>query len=50
MCGVRKYLDNRLFLEYGDAQNLENGVEAQVQIQPLLDDGYQDVDPDSAAS
>jgi len=46
MCGVRKYLDNRLFLEYGDAQNLENGVEAQVQIQPLLDDGYQDVDRD----
>src|SRR4030065_2642367 len=46
MCGVRKYLDNRLFLEYGDAQNLENGVEAQVQIQPLPDDGDQDVDRD----
>src|SRR4030067_2072100 len=47
MCGVRKYLDNRLFLEYGDAQNLENCVEAQIQIQPLLDDGYQNVDRDS---
>src|SRR3990170_4982965 len=46
MCGVRKYLDNRFFLEYGDAQNLENCVEAQIQIQPLLDDGYQDVDRD----
>src|SRR3972149_2908152 len=46
MCGARKYLDNRLFLEYGDAQNLENGVEAQVQVQPLPDDGYQDVDRD----
>ena len=46
MCGVRKYLDNRLFLEYGDAQNLENCVKAQVQIQPLPDDGYQDVDRD----
>src|SRR3990170_2990772 len=43
MCGVRKYLDNGLFLEYGDAQNLENCVEAQIQIQPLPDDGYQDV-------
>src|SRR4030067_384713 len=46
MCGVRKYLDNGLFLEYGDAQNLENCVEAQVQVQPLLDDGYQDVHRD----
>ena len=46
MCGVRKYLDNRLFLEYGDAQNLENCVEAPVQVQPLPDDGYQDVDRD----
>src|SRR3970040_1146780 len=43
MCGVRKYLDNRLFIEYGDAQNLENGVEAQVQLQPFLDDRYQNV-------
>ena len=46
MCGVCKYMNNRLFLEYGDAQNLENGVEAQVQVQPLPDDGYQDVDRD----
>src|SRR3989304_1863613 len=46
MCGVRKDLDHRLFLEYGDAQNLENCVEAQVQIQTLPDDGYQDVDRD----
>src|SRR4030066_1693224 len=43
MCGVCKYLDNRLFLEYGDAQNLENCVKAPVQVQPLPDDGYQDV-------
>src|SRR3970040_2673687 len=46
MCGVRKYLDNRLFLEYGNAQNLENCVEAQVQVQVLPDDGDQDVDRD----
>ena len=32
MCGVRKYLDNRLFLESGDAQNLESCVEAPVQV------------------
>src|SRR3989304_646759 len=44
--GVAKYLDHRLFLEYGDAQNVENGGEAQVRIQPLPDDGYQDVDRD----
>src|SRR3972149_763656 len=46
MCGVRKYLDNGLFLEYGDAQNLENCVEAPLQVQPLPDDGYQDVHRD----
>src|SRR4030066_181854 len=46
MCRVRKYLDNRLFLEYGDAQILENGVEAQVQVQTLPDDGHQDVGRD----
>jgi hypothetical protein len=46
MCGVSKYLDYRLFLEYGDVQNLENRVEAQVQIQPLLDDGHQYEDRD----
>src|SRR3990172_1633483 len=43
MCGARKCLDNRLFFENGDAQNLENCVEALSQMQPLLDDGYQDV-------
>ena len=28
MCGARKYLDNRIFLEYGDAQDLEKANSA----------------------
>ena len=43
---IRKYLKQRLFLENGDAQNLENCVEARPQMQPLLDDRHQDVDRD----
>jgi hypothetical protein len=39
-------LKQRLFLENGDAENLENCVEALLQMQPLLDYGYQDVDRD----
>ena len=46
MLVIRKYLKQRLFLENGDAQNLENCVEALLQMQPLLDDGHQDVDRD----
>ena len=41
-----KYMEQRFFLENSDAQNLENCVEALLQMQPLLDDGYQDVDRD----
>ncbi len=43
---ARKYLEQRLFLENGDAQNLENCVEALAQMQPLLDNRHQDVDQD----
>jgi hypothetical protein len=46
MCGARKYLDNSFFLEYGDAQDLKNCIEAPVQIYPLSDNGYQDVHRD----
>jgi hypothetical protein len=41
-----KYMEQRFFLENSDAQNLENCVKALLQMQPLLDDGYQDVDRD----
>ena len=43
---IRKYMEQRLFLENGDAQNLENCVEALLQMQPLLDDRHQYVNRD----
>src|SRR5659263_267328 len=46
MLVIRKYMEQRLFLENGDAENLETGVEALLQMQPLLDDRHQDVDRD----
>ena len=44
--GVRKHLIYRQSLEYGDAEDLENCVEAEVQIESLLDDGDEHVDGD----
>ena len=43
---TRKHLEQRLFFENGDAQNLEDCVETLAQMQPLLDDRHHDVDRD----
>src|SRR6202158_3117399 len=44
--GLRKYLNQGDFLEQGDAQNLQHGVEFQVQSQTLAHDGHQHRDGD----
>ena len=44
--GFAKHLTERRFLEYRDAQNLQDCVEAGIDAEALFDDGDQDVDGD----
>ena len=46
MFDLSKHLKERRFLEYGDAQNLQDCVETGVDVEALLDDGDEHVDRD----
>ena len=43
--GLAKKLKERRFLEYCDAQNRQDCVETGVDVEALLDDGDEDIEP-----